>query len=96
MPYSNEIVRKARAELASRKADHESKTNARLQQAYASVPRIREIDILLRRSMAVAMQAAFQKGSDAREAMEAVKQANLQLQEEKKALIAANFPEGRP
>ena len=94
MPYSNEIVRKARAVLASRKADHESQTNARLQQAYAKVPRIREIDILLRRSMALAMQAAFQKGGDAKEAMEAVKQANLQLQAEKKALIAENFAPG--
>ena len=64
MPYSNEIVRKARAVLASRKADHESRTLARLHEAYAKVPRIREIDILLRKSMAIAMQAAFQKGGD--------------------------------
>ena len=48
MAYSNEIVRKARAELASRKADHESRMNYRLQQAYSKVPRIREIDGLLR------------------------------------------------
>ena len=94
MPYSNEIVRKARAVLASRKADHESRTNARLQEAYAKVPRIRQIDILLRKSMALAAQAAFQKGGDAKEAMEAVKQANLQLQAEKAALIAENFAPG--
>ena len=94
MAYSNEIVRKARAELASRKADHESQTLARLHAAYAKVPRIREIDILLRKSMAVAVQTAFRKGTDAREAMEAVKQANLALQEEKKQLIAANFAPG--
>ena len=94
MAYSNEIVRKARAELASRKADRESQTLARLHAAYAKVPRIREIDILLRKSMAVAMQTAFRKGTDAREAMEAVKQANLALQEEKQQLIAANFAPG--
>ena len=94
MAYSNEIVRKARAELASRKADHESQTLARLHAAYAKIPRIQEIDILLRKSMAIAMQTAFQKGTDAREAMEAVKQANLALQEEKKQLIAANFAPG--
>ena len=94
MAYSNEIVRKARAELASRKADHESRMNYRLQQAYAKVPRIREIDGLLRRSMALAMQAAFQNGTDAPAAMEQVKQANLALQEEKKALIAQHFGEG--
>ena len=94
MPYSNEIVRKARAALASQKADHESKTNARLQEAYAKVPRIREIDVLLRKSMAFAAQAAFRKGGDAKEAMQAVKQANLALQEEKKTLIGAHFPPG--
>ena len=94
MAYSNEIVRKARAELASRKADHESLTLARLHTAYAKVPRIREIDILLRKSMAIAMQTAFQKGTDAQAAMEEVKQANLALQAEKQQLIAENFEPG--
>ena len=94
MPYSNEIVRKARAELASRKADHESRMNARLHEAYAKIPRIKEIDILLRKSMAAAAQAAFVKGEDAKAAMEAVKQANLALQEEKKALIQQHFGPG--
>ena len=94
MAYSNEVVRKARAELASRKADHESRTLARLHDAYAKVPRIREIDILLRKSMALAMQTVFQTGSDAKAAMEEVKQANLALQAEKKALIEANFGPG--
>ena len=94
MAYSNEVVRKARAELASRKADHESRTLARLHDAYAKVPRIREIDILLRKSMALAMQTVFQTGSDAKVAMEEVKQANLSLQAEKKALIEANFGPG--
>ena len=94
MPYSNEIVRKARAELASRKADHESRTAARLREAYAKVPRIREIDILLKKSMAVAMRTVFQTGSDAKATMEQVKQANLALQAEKAALIAQNFAPG--
>lgn len=94
MPYSNEIVRKARAELASRKADHESRMNARLHEAYAKVPRIKEIDMLLRKSMAVAMQTVFQQGSDAKAAMEEVKQANLQLQAEKQALIERYFGPG--
>lgn len=94
MAYSNEVVRKARAELASRKADHESQTLARLHEAYAKVPRIQEIDILLRKSMAIAMQTVFKTGSDAKLAMEEVKQANLALQAERKALIEANFGEG--
>ena len=94
MAYSNEVVRKARAELAARKADHESRTNARLHEAYIKVPRIQEIDILLRKSMALAVQAAFQTGGDAKAAVAEVKQANLALQAEKKALIEANFGPG--
>ena len=73
MPYSNEIVRKARAELASRKADHEAKTLARLHTAYEKVPRIRQIDTLLRKSMVLAARSAFQQGGDARVTMEEVK-----------------------
>ena len=94
MAYSNEVVRKARAELASRKADHESRTNARLQEAYVKVPRIKEIDILLRKSMALAMQTVFQTGGDAKAAMEEVKKANLALQAEKKDLITRHFGPG--
>ena len=94
MAYSNEVVRKARAELASRKADHESQINARLHEAYTKVPRIRQIDTMLRKSMALAMQAVFQTGGDAKVAMEEVKQANLALQEEKKQLIELHFGAG--
>ncbi|MBQ5865903.1 MAG: ATP-binding protein, partial [Oscillospiraceae bacterium] len=42
----------------------------------------------------LAMQTVFQTGSDAKAAMEEVKQANLALQAEKKALIEANFGPG--
>ena len=94
MAYSNEVVRKARLELASRKADHESRMNQRLQQAYERLPRVRQIDMLLRGSMAAAMQTVFLTGGDAVAAMEEVKQANLSLQAERKALIAENFGEG--
>ena len=94
MAYSNEIVRKARAELASRKADHESRMLARLHTAYEKVPRIRQIDTMLRKSMVLAARAAFQQGSDAQVTMEEVKQANLALQAEKQQLIAENFAPG--
>ena len=77
---SNEVVRRAQQRLAQARADRESENNARLQQAYAQVPRLREIDMLLRQSMAKAAQAAFLGGGDAQAALEAVKQENLALQ----------------
>ena len=73
MAYSNEIVRKARRQLANAKADRESLYQQHLQTAYAQVPRLQQIDLQLRKSMALAAQAVFTQGGDARQAMEQVK-----------------------
>lgn len=91
MAYSADVVRRARQRLESQKADHESVQNARLQQVYAKLPRVREIDRELRSSMVLAAQAAFLKGQDGKEALQQVKQANLALQAERKALIEGAF-----
>jgi DNA replication protein DnaC len=61
--------------------------------AYAQVPRIREIDLQLRQSMALAAQAAFTRGGT-QNTMEEIKNTNLALQEEKKQLIAQHFGAG--
>lgn len=94
MAYSVRIVSKARALLAGAKADKESKYQQNLQQAYAQLPRLKEIDRLLRRSMTAAVQTVFAKGGDAKEIMEQVKQANLALQQEREALIRQELPAG--
>ena len=94
MAYSKEVVRRARVRLAQAKADRESENLQNLQVAYREIPRVKEIDSLLRRSMALAAQAVFTQGGDARLAMEEVKQANLALQEEKEQLVNARFGEG--
>lgn len=91
MSYSAEVTRRAQQRLSHMRADHESKYNQQLAQAYQTVPRLKQIDLLLRRSMTLAAQAAFSKGIDAATAMEQVKQANLALQEERKALLQAHF-----
>ena len=70
MAYSAEVVKRARARLAQAKEDRESENRQHLAEAYEIVPRIKEIDIQLRRTMALAAQAAFASGSDAREALE--------------------------
>jgi len=89
MAYNPDVVSRARRILDSRKADHESRQQAQLREIYEKLPRVREIDIQLRSSMVAAAQAAFLGGSNT---MEQVKQANLALQAERKALICANFP----
>lgn len=94
MAYSREVVRLAQQRLAMEKADRESQILQRMQEAYIKVPRIREIDMLLRSSITQAAQAAFTQGTDARAAMEQVKEQNQKLQKERQELAAANFPAG--
>ena len=94
MAYSAEVVQRARARLAQAKEDRESENRQHLAEAYARVPRIREIDIQLRRTMAKAAQAAFLQGSDGRAEMDAVREENLSLQRERARLTAEYFEEG--
>lgn len=91
MAYSKEVVIRARERLAGMKADRESLIQQRLTEAYRQIPRLREIDRLLRQTMAAAVQTAFSKGEDVQAAMEQVKQENLRLQQERRELIEANF-----
>ena len=94
MAYSTEVVARARARLAEAREDRESENRQHLAEAYERVPRIREIDMLLRKTMALTARLAFASGSDAREAMEQVKEQNLALQREREFLIRENFDEG--
>lgn len=94
MGYSAEVLGRARYRLAAAKADRESQYQQHLQEAYAQVPRLREIDRELRITMAMAAQAAFSKGGDFNAAMNAVRDKNLALQQERKMLVARHFGEG--
>ena len=91
MPYSKKIVSRARQILESRKADRESEYRDHLHNAYQQVPRLRQIDMLLRSSMALAAQTVFSQGTDAAQAMEQVKKENLALQQERQTLIREHF-----
>ena len=94
MAYSVEAVKRARARLESAKADRESQYRQRLHEAYAQVPRLGEIDKLLRVTMAKAAQAAFTQGGDVQAMIQEAKMENLALQQEREALVEAYFPRG--
>ena len=94
MAYSAEVVKRARARLAQAKEDRESENRQHLAVAYARVPRIQEIDIQLRRTMAQAAQAAFLQGGDGRELLEKARLENMELQQERAILAMENFEEG--
>ena len=94
MAYSKEVVQRARARLAQAKEDRESENRQHLAEAYDKVPRLRQIDILLRRTMAMAAQAVFASGGDVQAAMAEARQQNQSLQQERTWLIDTNFEEG--
>ena len=94
MPYSADVVQAARQRLESRKADKESLYRQQLQEAYEKLPRLRQIDIQLRSSMAQAARIAFTEGTDVTVEMAKLKERNLALQQEYKTLVARNFPAG--
>ena len=94
MAYSTEVVARARARLAQAREDRESENRQHLQEAYARVPRIQEIDLELRRTMAMAARLAFTSGTDAQEALAQVRNQNLRLQQEREALAREHFEEG--
>lgn len=94
MNYSKDVLSRARARLAQRKADRESENAARLQAAYSRVPRLKEIDMALVSTMAQAAQAAFLQGGDGKAVLERARQSNLQLQEERKALVERYWEPG--
>ena len=94
MAYSAEVLKRARARLAEAKADRESENRQHLEEAYARIPRLREIDRQLRLTMAMAAQAVFASGGDVQAAMNAAREKNKSLQLERQVLIAANFEEG--
>ena len=73
MGYSNDVMQRARARLAAAKADRESENRQHLDEAYAKVPRLREIDRQLRLTMALAAQAVFSSGGNVNEALEEAK-----------------------
>ena len=94
MAYSAEVVRRARAHLAQAKEDRESENRQHLAEAYRRVPRIKEIDMQLRITMAKAAQAAFLQGGDGQELLEKARQENLELQQERAILAMEHFEPG--
>ena len=94
MGYAKEIVIRARGILARQRADRESENASRQAEAYRRVPRLRELDKGLRSTMAMAAQAVFAQGADMEETMNRAREENKLLQQERKALLEANFPAG--
>ena len=93
MGYSVEVIRRARERLAQARSERERENREQLQIAYRQQPRLKEIDRLLRMTMAKAACSVF-SGGDAQSLMEQAKQENLALQRERKQIIESCFEPG--
>ncbi|MGN0980218.1 MAG: ATP-binding protein [Candidatus Avoscillospira sp.] len=89
MAYSEQVLRRAKARLAQAKEECEAESAARTEEIYTQYPRLREIDRAMRQSVAKAVAAAFRKGEDPTAAIEAIKQENLALQQEREWILEA-------
>ena len=90
MPYSKEILSRARARLAQARQEQQDTYDAHLQEAYVRYPRLREIDRALQNTMAQVVAASFRSGEDPTEAIAAIKEQNLALQQEREWILDAS------
>lgn len=91
MPYSSEVIRRARQRLENEKTENRSRYNANLENAYREVPELRQIDMQMKQNVALGVQKALTEGA---EAMEQTRQANEALQKRWDELAAEHFPKG--
>lgn len=89
MAYSEQVLRRAKARLSQAKEDCEAESAARVEEIYGKYPRLREIDRAMRQSVAKAVSVAFRKGEDPAAAIEAIKEENLALQQEREWILEA-------
>lgn len=90
MAYSTEIISRAKARLAQQREDKESLNLRRQSEVYEKLPRIRQIDMELRRTMVQAAQAAFTQNNTA--LLDEARAHNKALQEERQTLLQQHFP----
>lgn len=87
MAYSDVVISRAKARLAAAKNAQEATYQEHLEEAYRQQPRLKEIDLLLRRTAAAAVCTAISHGDDPVRAIEVLRDKNLALQNERQWLL---------
>lgn len=88
MPYSDTVLRRANARLAALRSARTSAQAEAQARVYAELPRVAEIDRLLRRTMAHVVAASFRQGGDPSAELGAIRAQNQALQAERADLLA--------
>jgi DNA replication protein DnaC len=89
MSLDGKLLARAKTRLDKRRADNEENFQRRRDEAYARNPKIRDIDTRIKGTMIDTIGIALRKGGDPLEALEAIKDENLTLQEQRALELAA-------
>ena len=93
MSYSPNGRRRAQARLSRRREERQARQEEQRRQVYAQLPRVAEIDGLLRRTMAQVIAAALREGGDPTAEVADIRWKNQSLQRERAELLAGHgFP----
>ena len=94
MAYDGKVMRRALRQFESDKQRRARLFAQRRTEIYKKVPRLLEIDALLRSTMSQIIAGALQKGQDPQRAIAAIRDNNLSLQRERGRLLRdAGYPE---
>lgn len=88
MSHDPRHIKEARRALDAARAEREGRRAAFERQCYRQLPQLEGLDSAIRRTVARAIAAALQQGTDPTQAVEAARRENLELQEKRRALLA--------
>lgn len=87
MAYDGKITRRALQRFEEDRRQRQERFQDRRESVYQRQPRLREIDRELRSTMSRILSSALRRGTDPRMAVEALKQQNQRLQEQRRTLL---------
>jgi DNA replication protein DnaC len=101
MAYEPSVLRAATARLADQRRSREQRTETLRREIYRAIPRVAEIDRLLRKTVAEIATSALRAGRDPAPAIAVIRDKNMALQTERAQLLsargyAANTLDGAP
>lgn len=90
MNFDKQILSDILREYEIKRELHAKKLNERKLEVYRKIPRIKQIDSLLKSTAASVMRIALENGDDPEEALKQLKEQNLALQRERRELLIKN------
>ena len=93
MDYNGKLLARARERLARLREENAAEQRRRTAEAYARLPRLRELDRELRTQMIELARLAMDRSAAAKERLASLRDENLALQAERaELLVSAGFP----